>query len=187
MNDFWHAQLFEPHFGKLERRSDILKIVRPNGVGIELGVAEGHFSGEILATNRLSHLYSVDMYAGDRGHDVKQYTRALKALSKFRDRNSIIKMRFDEALNVFDDGYFDFIYVDGYAHTGEEEGKTFFDWFPKLKSGGVFAGHDYSSKFPLVVKHVDGFIAKINIKLNVVNDVSEGWNHGCPSWFVVKP
>jgi predicted O-methyltransferase YrrM len=184
---FWHSQMLEPFFDKLQRRSDLLKIVKPNGIGAELGVAEGYFSSEILATEQLAHLYSIDMYAGDRGHDVKQYTKAIRGLAKFRDRNSIIKMRFDEALGVFDDSYFDFIYVDGYAHTGEEEGKTFSDWFPKLKPGGVIAGHDYSPKFPLVKRHVDAFLSKHDLKLNVVNDLSEGWNHGCPSWFSVKP
>ena len=87
---------------------------------------------------------------------------------------------------IFDDEYFDFIYVDGYAHTGEEKGKTFIDWFPKLKPGGIFAGHDYSEKYPLVVENVNMFVSSINAKINIIKDESADWNHGCPSWFIVK-
>lgn len=45
-----------------------------------------------------------------------------------------------------------FIYVDGYAHTGEDRGKTLFDWYPKLKIGGLMAGDDYHDDWPLVKK-----------------------------------
>jgi hypothetical protein len=31
-------------------------------------------------------------------------------------------MSFDDALDIFDDEFFDFIYIDGFAHTGEEGG-----------------------------------------------------------------
>tara|TARA_Y100000389_G_C17052243_1_gene313332 strand:+ start:118 stop:318 length:201 start_codon:yes stop_codon:yes gene_type:complete len=66
---------------------------------------------------------------------------------------------------LFPDDFFDFIYVDGYAHTGEENGKTFFDWWPKLKQNGIFSGDDYDNKkWTEVYKNVNNFCEKKSYK-----------------------
>jgi hypothetical protein len=120
--------LFDARRLHLRRRDDVIDLVPRGGIGIELGVAEGVLSERLLQRQPLPHLHSVDMYAGDRGHDNEQYKRALRRLAPYRHRNTVLKLRFDEALDLFPDAYFDFIYVDGYAHTGEESGATFDDW-----------------------------------------------------------
>lgn len=186
-NSWNAAQQFKEIILPISRRKDILQLVRPNGIGIELGVAEGYFSSELLECNRLSHLYSIDMYAGDRGHDIKQYLIALKNLNKYQNKNTLIKMKFDEALHLFPDNYFDFIYIDGYAHTGEEGGQTFNTWFPKLTKGGVIGGHDYSEQFPAVIKAVNSFTTDNDLKLFIIEDKSGGWNFNAFSWFAIKP
>jgi 16S rRNA C1402 N4-methylase RsmH len=109
------------------KRCDIVKLAGENPVGIELGVAEGVFSHMVLSNISVKHWYSVDMWAGDRGHDDKQYERAKQKLAQFSNKNTIIKKTFEEALSMFEDEYFDFIYVDGYAHTGQDSGKTLYD------------------------------------------------------------
>ena len=173
----------------LTRREDVIRYANPNGVGIELGVAEGEFSERILRETQNSnfYLYSVDMWAGDRGHDVAQYSRVINRLDKYKNRNSVIKLTFDEALPLFPDNYFDFIYVDGYAHTGEENGKTFYDWFPKLKNGGIMAGDDYHDNWPLVKNAVDLFSSNIKRDLHVINchEPNSVWSE-YPTWFVFK-
>jgi hypothetical protein len=171
-----------------KRRDDVATLLKPGGMGVELGVAEGGFSERILKRSKLAHLYSIDMWAGDRGHDVHQYKKAVGRLDPFKMRNSILRMRFDEALDLFPNGSCDFIYVDGYAHTGEEEGRTFRDWFPKLKSGGIFAGDDYSPEWPLVVKEVDKFVAENNLKMFVIDcQEKDDWASQYPTWFAFKP
>jgi len=172
---------------QLAYRADLCRFLLPDSVAVELGVAEGHFSEEILMSKNISHLYSIDMYAGDRNHDIGQYKQAFMRLSKFRGRTTLLKMRFDEALDLFKDESIDLLYVDGYAHTGEEGGKTFFDWYPKVKRGAIIAGHDFGADFPLVMQAVHKFSAAVNISINVINDRSGGSNHGQPSWFAVKP
>lgn len=173
----------------LTRREDVIRYVNPNGVGIELGVAEGEFSERILRETEDSdfYLYSVDMWAGDRGHDVAQYSRVIQRFEKYKKRNTIIKLKFDEALPLFPDNYFDFIYVDGYAHTGGENGKTFYDWFPKLKNGGVMAGDDYHDNWPLVKSSVDLFASSIDRDLHVINchEPNSVWSE-YPTWFIFK-
>ena len=172
---------------ELHMRHDVVKLVRPGGIGIELGVAEGIFAERVLRTSSLSFLYGVDMYAGDRGHDIHQYLRALTRLMPFRTRHSLIKMRFDEALHLFQDDYFDFIYIDGYAHTGEEEGRTLDEWFPKLRVGGIFAGDDYSAAWPKVVDVVDAFSRSKGLELHVIDCAEPGsiWSEH-PTWWIRK-
>jgi predicted O-methyltransferase YrrM len=171
-------------------RTDVLKMIaNENGIGVELGVAEGHFSRMILKEFEETdfYLYSIDMWAGDRGHDIEQYKTAVVNLEPWKRSNTILKMTFDEALPLFPDDYFDFIYVDGYAHTGEGGGKYFRDWWPKLRVGGVFAGDDYHQDWPLVIKEVNRFAIDVDHDIFVIPNRIEGdpWSQ-YPSWFLQK-
>ncbi len=171
-----------PNIIKFTSRDDITTLIKPGSMVAELGVAEGKFSEKLLRKSKLSHLYSIDMYEGDRGHDEAQYQHAAALLAPYSGRSTIIKKRFDEAAKDFPDEYFDLIYIDGYAHTGQEEGRTLYDWFPKVKKGGIISGDDYSEKWPKVIEQVDRFIAANKLELHVIKD----WS-GHHSWLAVKP
>lgn len=174
---------------QLNERYDVSKLAPPGGIGIELGVAEGVFSEQVLIRSSLSYLYSVDMYAGDRGHNDDQYRSALHRLMPHRSRNSILRMRFDEAVKLFPDCYFDFVYVDGYAHTGQESGLTLREWFPKVRPGGIFAGDDYSDDWPLTKAAVDQFAQQHRLALSVIHppeNAHSPWSEQ-PTWWCVKP
>jgi len=150
-------------------RDEIVKLLPNSAIGIELGVAEGKFSEKLIRKGDFKKLYGVDIYAGDRGHDDGQYQEALKLLSPYKNYQ-LIRKTFDEALTDFDDEYFDFIYIDGYAHTGQQEGKTLEDWYPKLKQGGIFSGDDYTERYPQNFEAVNNFIAEHNLELHIIND-----------------
>ncbi|MDP2578633.1 class I SAM-dependent methyltransferase [Shimia thalassica] len=130
-----------------ERKELPLFLERDGLVGIELGVAGGWYSKRLNESGLFSELYGVDLY-GDH-HDTKEYIEALHNVG-LREKYWLLRMSFEDALDVFPDEYFDFVYIDGYAHTGEERGKTMFDWYNKVKVGGMIAGHDYHKKWPLV-------------------------------------
>jgi len=169
------------------RREDVAKLFCKDAVGIELGVAAGDFSERILQFDHVRYLFSVDMWAGDRGHGTDQYREAIVRLSPYRDRNAIMRMRFDEALHLFGDESLDFLYVDGYAHDGELNGATFREWFPKLKRGGIISGDDYAPDWPLVVQAVDAFVAENGLELHVIDCHENKWNSMYPTWFAMKP
>lgn len=169
------------------RREHVAALFAQDGVGVELGVAAGDFSERILQFDHVGYLFSIDMWAGDRGHGTDQYREAIVRLSPYRDRNAIMRMRFDEALHLFGDESLDFIYVDGYAHDGELNGATFRDWFPKLKRGGIIAGDDYAPDWPLVVQAVDTFVAENGLELHVIDCHEDKWNSMYPTWFAMKP
>lgn len=172
----------------VKRRADVLNFVRPGGVGVELGVAAGDFSRQLLSRPVLSKLYGVDRYFGDRGHDDGEYAKAQRQTAEFADRYSLLKQTFDEALPTFADGSLDFIYIDGYAHTGQEGGETIRQWARKVRPGGLISGDDFSITFPLVMQEVDRFVADNALNLNILlfKD-TDGWSSQHPSWFCVKP
>lgn len=173
---------------ELRERYDVSLLAPPGGVGIELGVAEGVFSERVLQRSALSFLYSVDIYAGDRGHNDDEYRRALTRLMPHRCRNTILRMRFDEAVKLFVDNTFDFVYIDGYAHTGQEGGRTLEEWWPKAKPGAIFGGDDYSPGWPLTKGAVDEFVARRGLELNVIENPNPDspWSQH-PTWWVRKP
>jgi hypothetical protein len=116
-----------------------------------------------------------------------QYRETITRLAPYRARNAILRMRFDEALPLFEDHSLDFIYVDGYAHDGELNGQTFREWYPKLRSGGIIAGDDYHADWPLVMSAVNAFIAANRLELHVIDCREDSWNSMYPTWFAMKP
>ena len=95
-------------------------------------------------------------------------------------------MTFEEALSLFPNESLDFIYIDGYAHTGEEGGKTFYDWYPKVKKGGLIAGDDYHEKWPLVIENVDKFTAEMGLDFQITEIVETQGQGKFPTWFAHK-
>lgn len=188
----WNALSFKTQISTMKRRSELLDVVRPGGIGLELGVAEGKFSALMLSKERLSYLYSIDLYGGGH-HDIREYRTALRNLEPFKNNNSLLRMKFNQALDLFEDDYFDFIFVDGFADTGEDGGRTLYDWFPKLRAGGVFAGHDYDDRWPKVISAVDEFVARdasfelfaIN-RTGSVHDPEDDYNR-FGTWCIIKP
>ncbi|XRB17888.1 hypothetical protein RI054_16g77330 [Pseudoscourfieldia marina] len=167
-----------------------------NGWGAELGVADGAFSRQILRQTKLARLFSIDAYESGIEHaqarlDVSRLRRrrlnAIRMLNPVKDsRSCLIWGYFSHAQYLFPNRTFDFIYIDGFAHTGEHGGKTFEEFYPKVRSGGVFGGHDYDRAWPKVLKAVDNFTTKHGLDLYVIPSARKGWDC-CNSWFTVVP
>lgn len=150
-------------------------------VGIELGVATGLYSHVLVGSGIFKEFYGVDRYSDH--HDTQEYLRALKHVG-LRENYKLIRESFDNALTLFDDQYFDYIYIDGYAHTGQDGQKTLTDWWPKLKVNGIFAGDDYHSDFPLTMAAVEDFALQANTQLNVTAAAAKSKWDQYPSWFL---
>jgi hypothetical protein len=162
----------------LKTRNDLARMLF-KGVGAELGVAAGRFSKEILKGPGVSLLYSIDKW--NDHHGVAEYRNVIGDLAAFGNRSIVLRATFNEALDIFPDEYLRWIYIDGYAHTGQDNGKTLDDWYPKLSAGGIFAGHDYAPEYPQTIEAVDKFVLKHGLTLYLTTD------DDLPSWWVVKP
>jgi hypothetical protein len=172
---------FEEH-GRLA----IAKLIKSGSIGLELGVAAGHFSNLLLSSDKVKELYGIDAWADH--HNDHEFLLACAKLSKYGVRSHVLRGFFDQFLHVFPDNFFDFIYFDAYAHTGQLDGKLFQDWYPKLKEGGLCCGHDYDlENWPKTYHAVNEFAERLDRKINIIPCGS--FNVGedrFPSWYFCK-
>ncbi len=166
---------------KLMTRAELAAFLPTGGAAAELGVAKGAFSAELLQSREDFRLYSIDRWAGDRGHNEEEYGEACALLGGFGERSTIVRKSFDEALADFEPESLDLIYIDGYAHDGQEGGRTLESWWSRLKVGGIFAGHDYHPDWPATMAAVDAFCAAHGLGVQTTS------GDYFPSWYVRKP
>jgi SAM-dependent methyltransferase len=151
----------------LKSRLDFPKLLPSNAIGIELGVALGYYSDVLLNSTKVTKLYSIDRWTDHHGID--EYLSAAKKLAVHGSRSVVIRSSFDDIIHLFPDEYFDFIYIDAYAHTGQENGRILSDWYEKLKTGGIFAGHDYEpEKWSATYHAVNEFCERNALILEVI-------------------
>lgn len=168
-------------------RLSLLNLVNSSAlVGVELGVAEGYFSDTLLRCSRLKRLYSIDAWSDH--HDSDEYMRACMRLSVHGTRSNILRSYFDDAVSLFSDNSLDFVYFDAYAHTGQQDGRLFEQWYPKIKNGGLCCGHDYDIvHWPQTVNAVDKFAASLGKDIRVIPGVfSSNPQDLHPSWYFYK-
>lgn len=161
-------------------------LLADDSIGLELGVAAGYFSDSLLDSQSISELYSLDAW-GDH-HDSWEYVLACNRLSRHGTKSHVMRGYFDQFIKLFPDQYFDFIYFDAYAHTGQQDGLLFEQWYPKLKTGGLCSGHDYDHEhWPQTVAAVDRFAATISKKVEVIPGVATNNPQDMhPSWYFYK-
>lgn len=128
----------------LVNRNAMLELLPERGVVAEIGVAGGDFSRRILDITKPKKLFLIDFWGSLRyGDDLCEsvHNRFKHELEK--EQVEIIRGMSTETANQFDDGLFDWIYIDtdhSYATTIAE----LRIYAPKMKCGGIIAGHDYS-------------------------------------------
>jgi hypothetical protein len=160
------------------KRAELAHLVPTGGTIIELGVAAGKFAVELLNADPTVQYLGIDRWSDH--HDDREMEEAAAALSIFPGRAILLRSTFDDAIGDFLPNSVDMIYVDGYAHTGQESGKTLEDWWPIVKDGGIFAGHDYHPKWQPTITAVDAFVKRHDLKLNIIHE------QPFPSWWVRK-
>jgi hypothetical protein len=127
-------------------------------LGIELGSFQGKFANHIL-TNWNGKLICVDLFDRHDNTDLHNpHGFYLKCdintvlptfnhnLKNFTNRLLTIQSDTKNAAQFFPDNYFDFIYIDA-EHSYNSVINDMSHWYPKLKSKGLFAGHDFLAEF----------------------------------------
>lgn len=100
----------------------------------------------------------------------------------------IIRQESVEAASLFKEGSVDVVYLDAMHHySAVYEDMT--TWWPKIRPGGILAGHDYllgveSATIFTVKPAVDTFARERNLIILQTNDLT---HPSFPSWFIVKP
>eukprot|EP00741_Cyanophora_paradoxa_P017469 tig00020965_g16878.t1 len=124
------------------------------GAGVEVGVQRAEHARGILERWRGKTLYLVDAWAHQDPKEYRDiankgqaeqdeiYRTAQANVAPFEGRVVVMKSYSLEAAKTFEDGYFDFIYLDA-RHDRAGVTEDLEAWWPKLRRGGLFSGHDY--------------------------------------------
>lgn len=184
-------------------------------LGLELGTYQGIFAKHIL-NNWNGNLICIDLFdrqdnndllnsTGFYKHDLPNKNLILPIFNQNTNsvKNNCLTIQSDtiNAAKFFPDNYFDFIYIDA-DHSYNSVTNDITTWYPKLKSKGLFAGHDFLSEFDYSQKNneifqpynkseyvgtfgvntaVTDFTNQYNIKFYTTNEPY--WK----SWFWFKP
>ena len=125
-----------------------------SGQGVEVGVRDGEFSEHVLSHwNGIMHL--VDPWLNQNTtiyNDISNVAKdeqearfrmvSTTMANKFPARYHIHRTYSVEASKLFTDSQLDFVYIDA-RHDYEGVLEDMNAWWPKLKVGGLFAGHDF--------------------------------------------
>lgn len=177
---------------RIENRVALLRLLKFTGIGVEIGVASGWFSERILKFTQLSKLYSIDPWSRspdepiDAAHTstLDRYNDAVAALAPYGERSEILVLTSADAALAFEDESLELVYIDA-DHQYESVKQDIELWYPKLRVGGLFAGHDYSGNCHGVMKAVDEFFREHNLHLNLTEcDEVNYWT--VRSWYTLK-
>ncbi len=125
----------------------------PNSRMVEIGSYRGE-SAVIFLMAGVAHIYCVDPW--EPGYDVMDSTSFLDfedvergfdqrmAHSLYADKFTKMKMTSSEAAGHFDGAYLDAVYIDG-NHQEAAVAEDIRLWLPKIRPGGVIAGHDFDT------------------------------------------
>jgi hypothetical protein len=80
--------------------------------------------------------------ASNHSVHINAYAEAMESIKGLEDRGIMIRSGSKSASEMFADNSLDFIYIDA-NHAYDFVVEDIDLWFPKLKKGGVFSGHDY--------------------------------------------
>jgi hypothetical protein len=194
---------------KLNTRDDLpsyLKEIGLNGIGAEIGVQRGIFSEQLIKGAEFNKFYSIDFW-GDitpdtfnedgtnyiRHNSDPLYEETINRLKPYGDTSVVIKSTSIQASVTFKDEYFDFVYLDA-DHSLQGVKDDIAHWYPKVKRGGMLAGHDYldatlvwekgiHSEFG-VKTAVDEFCKQYNLELHIIKEIEEEPWH---TWYIFKP
>lgn len=153
-------------------------------IGVEIGVYKAAYSERLLEKSCLEVLYGVDIYSEEflyfsKETPVQVETEARKRMERFGEDFRLLIGESTEVAQWFEDGFFDFVYIDGDHHL-ENVLADLRSWWPKVRSGGVFSGHDFVSKGKTkrVEKALRIFFGD-SVRIHVTMEQA-------PSWWIIK-
>jgi Methyltransferase domain len=130
----------------------LLNSLSLTGEAVEVGVLKGEFSERLLSRWQGKLLHAVDAWRSLPGYtDIANVSNeeheanrveAMKRLARFGSRCQIHRILSEEAASLFENGSLDFVYLDA-DHSFESVWQDLSVWYPKVRIGGILAGHDF--------------------------------------------
>ena len=120
-------------------------------VGVEVGVCLAHTTEAYAkGIKNLKKLYAVDNYPTFVDWDGSDWNKDRQDLMKraaqekmlaYKNKVEIHHVPSEEFVKTIEDESLDFVFIDG-DHSFEAALKDFQNYYPKVKTGGIFGGHD---------------------------------------------
>lgn len=140
-----------PSVTRAAGRADLCRLLAEQGYqrGAEIGVWTGLFSAELCQAIPGLDLLCVDPWKAYKTYNEKKnnqrrldiaYSEAVARLAPFAC--TLQRMTSLEAAALVPDGSLDFVYIDA-NHQEPFISQDLAAWAPKVRSGGIVAGHDY--------------------------------------------
>eukprot|EP01083_Nonionella_stella_P090643 253219_1 len=136
-------------------RNELPTILEISGykIGVEIGVQNGKYAKHVLSHWKHCEKYVlVDVWGplqnytdgSNVGQAAQDHTMrtAMQNTAQWKDKREVCRGLSTLCVKTYPDTYFDFIYVDA-RHDYKGVLVDLADWWPKLKYGGIMAGHDY--------------------------------------------
>jgi SAM-dependent methyltransferase len=138
-----------------------------NSIFVEVGCWKGKSSAflgvEIINSNKNIKLYCIDTWNGSIEHKENSLVATDEVyqlfLNNIKDLRSVITPIRTDSLSAsakFENESLDAVFIDA-SHQYEDVKNDINAWYPKVKHGGVLAGHDYHDTWPGVIQAVDEF------------------------------
>lgn len=160
-----------------------------NLVGAEIGVGEGANASFYLSVLDVDFVFLIDPYVVYENERIivseegikKRENEAHVRLDEYKYKIKWIKEKSADAAELIADNSLDFVYIDG-DHAYEFVTKDISLYYPKIKKGRLFSGHDYN--YESVKKAVDEFVNKQELILHTEIFANGKKNY---DWWIWKP
>jgi hypothetical protein len=143
-----------PFDGRVQRAEYVSSLIKPNAIGVEIGVCEGIFAYHVLLKQEPAKLYLIDPWEYGLQKDMEinptpekqrlrdqQYVKVCQYFAPY-ENVEIIRQKSEDAFSLFPDEYFDYVYIDG-EHSYDAVMRDLTNYLPKVKVGGYLIGDDY--------------------------------------------
>jgi len=130
----------------------LIKLIRyiklnKKSIMVEIGSYAGESTEFFSDYGKCEMIYAVDPWSEDYEESKKKRSMAdVEDMfdERLEDKSNILKFKMtsEEAVSTFEDGFLDFVYIDG-SHIHEMVKQDIKMWTPKVKVGGYVGGHDY--------------------------------------------
>lgn len=179
-------------------REELHFIINDRGykVGVEIGVESGKYLSYLIESTQM-FMYGVDCWQYIEDYNdvanisneqhIEHMKMAFENLKQYAGRCKLLRTFSVDAAKLFEDGSLDFVYIDA-NHTYEGAKLDIGTWGPKVREGGMLAGHDFLDGLYLVVEELSEFGVKSAVydylkdkhyRLEITNEL---W----PTWYIIK-
>jgi hypothetical protein len=181
---------------ELKHRVQLLDLVSELGLPLEIvevGVAEGNFSLEMLRYKQI-RLFMVDSWrhipniSGDGNFDQEWHDRNFEKAANVANLfpNALMTPGFSaQVAQQFPDNSFSLVYLDA-DHSFNGVLTDLHAWYPNVRPGGIIAGHDYLNPAYGVKEAVSEFVGHLRGVKPIVNIIPENSSVDA-SFYFIKP